>query len=355
MIEAISIQNFKSVEKLKLDLGRITVLIGANGSGKSNILEGIAMGAAAANNKLENEFLASRGIRVTAPQLMRSAFEKESTENNVFFQLFKNEILLAIILQHDNAFPFFPWTYSSFVEDLKPGTIIAATQGMGSFEENIKFDFLLYAPENNKIRNFSEEAQIQPLGIRGEGLFKLLTYLEEDEKEEIQKHLNLIDWFDGFEIPNNLGINEKRLQIKDRYIDDSFMHLIDQRSTNEGFLFLLFYLTLIVSKYTPKFFAIDNIDNSLNPALCSKLLKVMVELAKKYDKQIILSTHNPAILDGLDLEDEEQKLYVIRRNIQGATKARLVKKTKVKEGEEPIKLSEQFMRGYLGGLNKNTF
>lgn len=43
MIKTISIENYKSILKLKLDLGRINVFIGANGSGKSNILEAIAM------------------------------------------------------------------------------------------------------------------------------------------------------------------------------------------------------------------------------------------------------------------------------------------------------------------------
>ena len=40
MISEISIKNFKSIEDLSLPLGRVTVLIGENGSGKSNILEG---------------------------------------------------------------------------------------------------------------------------------------------------------------------------------------------------------------------------------------------------------------------------------------------------------------------------
>ena len=41
MIQEIRIKNFKSVQKLKLELGRVNVLIGANGCGKSNILEAI--------------------------------------------------------------------------------------------------------------------------------------------------------------------------------------------------------------------------------------------------------------------------------------------------------------------------
>ena len=76
MIRNVRVENYKSISTLALDLGRITVLIGANGSGKSNILEAIALASAAAQNKLDNEFLISRGIRVTETRFMRSAFGK---------------------------------------------------------------------------------------------------------------------------------------------------------------------------------------------------------------------------------------------------------------------------------------
>ena len=72
----VRVENYKSIPNLTLDLGRLTVLIGANGSGKSNILEAIALASAAAQNKLDNEFLISRGIRVTETRFMRSAFGK---------------------------------------------------------------------------------------------------------------------------------------------------------------------------------------------------------------------------------------------------------------------------------------
>ena len=57
MIRKVRVNNYKSIPGLALDLGRVTVLIGANGSGKSNILEAIALASAAAQNKLDNEFL----------------------------------------------------------------------------------------------------------------------------------------------------------------------------------------------------------------------------------------------------------------------------------------------------------
>ena len=116
---------------------------------------------------------------------------------------------------------------------------------------------------------------------------------------------------------------------------------------------MLFYFALFISDITPKFFAIDNIDASLNPRLCRRLMQELVELAKKQDKQVIFTTHNPAVLDGLDLDDEEQRLFVIYRNQLGHTKARRILKPKTIEGQEPVKLSEAFLRGYIGGLPKN--
>ena len=77
MIKSLHINNYKSLHDLTLDVGRFNVLIGENGCGKSNVLEAIALAGAAAADKLDNEFLVSRGIRVTEPQLMCSAFDNK--------------------------------------------------------------------------------------------------------------------------------------------------------------------------------------------------------------------------------------------------------------------------------------
>ena len=79
MISEIQIENFKSIAKLSLKPGSVTVLIGENGSGKSNILEAIAFAAAASADKLDNEFLVNRGIRVTEKGWMQSAFSPPVT------------------------------------------------------------------------------------------------------------------------------------------------------------------------------------------------------------------------------------------------------------------------------------
>jgi len=76
MISNITIENYKSIINVSLPLGRFNLLIGANGCGKTNILEGIALGAAASSDKLDYEYFANRGIRIVEPRFMLPAFEK---------------------------------------------------------------------------------------------------------------------------------------------------------------------------------------------------------------------------------------------------------------------------------------
>ena len=388
MLKEVKIENYKSIQKLKLELGRVTVLIGENGCGKSNILEAIALASAAADDKLDNEFLASRGIRVTEPRFMRSAFKIDNLDKEIKIDLTGNDQQqFSFVLQNDNS-PYSQWVSQNFLGDTETflknavKTIIQkyggedklrsiveeetelSEQQLSRFKKDIELfipilylhKFLIYSPENPALRTFEKEGQIQPLGINGEGLFKLLKVLNSDENQEqlneIKKKLQLIDWFQDFEAPPNLSSIQNSLQIKDRYLDPDLAYF-DQRSSNEGFLFLLFYFALFISDITPKFFAIDNIDASLNPRLCRRLMQELVELAKKHDKQVIFTTHNPAVLDGLDLEDDEQRLFVIHRNQLGHTKARRILKPEPLEGQEPVKLSEAFLRGYIGGLPKN--
>ena len=223
------------------------------------------------------------------------------------------------------------------------------------YEDLISLEnFLIYAPENLQLRNFQSETQVEPLGTHGEGLFRLLQVIAHEKPEHlkiIREKMQLMDWFEDLDIPTNLFATEKRLTIKDRFLAEDLAYF-DQRSANEGFLYLLFYITLFVSDYTPKFFAIDNLDNALNPKLCRKLMTILVELAKEFDKQVIFTTHNPAVLDGLNLNDDKQRLFIIQRNLDGHTKINRVKKKSELNGSS-VRLSEQFLRGYLGGLPKH--
>ena len=74
MIESFSVRTFKSLEDVTVDLGQVNVFIGANGSGKSNLLEAVGVLSAAADGRVDDQSLLSRGVRPGVPQLYKSAF-----------------------------------------------------------------------------------------------------------------------------------------------------------------------------------------------------------------------------------------------------------------------------------------
>ncbi len=403
VLETIRIENYKSIDKLVLPLGRVNVFIGENGAGKSNILEAIALAGAAQASKLDNEFLASRGIRVSAPELMRAAFDVGKSKDPIRVSLkaagrpeHKYEIT------NDNQ-PYSTWVNSAFGSDfvdfeqftlwlgdyiesiptkrqrlkavntirdqLVPaltGVQAGSTNPSGKVEFKFSLpepgkravdaggveEFIIYSPENSMLRMFEREGQIEPLGINGEGLLKLLSVLsrrkDKSAIESIKESLRLLNWFDDFKISKSQV--RGRLQIFDQFLDPSAPDF-DQRSANEGFLYLAFYFALFASDLTPRFFAIDNVDSSLNPKLCEALMRRLAALSKERDKQVILTTHNPAILDGLDLSDPEHRLFVISRASGGQTRVRRFEKKP--SDERPRRLSELFLSGALGGLPKH--
>lgn len=391
-IKSINIKNYKSIVDTTIQLGGFNVFIGANGCGKSNILEAIALGAAASDNKVHFEYFANRGIRITDPYLMFPRFSKDKIDKIIIslidsmgksssyyilsddndtsptkIKVLKDSDLNAEIKEkiNNNEIDLREWLSAIFqkqsdsqikVDNEYKNISIDIRQ---DFEHitimpiTILHSFLIYSLEESKLRQADASNRIYPLGNHGEGLFSYLKEISKRENavgffNELKENLSVFDWFDDIEIPNGQLSNEFNIVLKDSYLDET-LSAFDQRSTNEGFLYLLFYLTLIISDETPKFFAIENIDSSFNPKLCREVIKRLIVLAQKHGKQIIATTHNPSVLDGLDLNDDSVRLFTIRRGIDGDTKASRV----TLKDQLTIPLSEAWQRGYLGGLPDN--
>jgi predicted ATPase len=147
---------------------------------------------------------------------------------------------------------------------------------------------------------------------------------------------------------HKMGRSQSRLYFRDRFMRED-NDLFSAENANEGILHLLFHLAVFLSAETPRVFAVDNLETALNPQLCRLLVTSLAALAVEREKQAFVTTHNPAVLDGLDLHDDRQRLFIVSRDGDGHTKVkRLTAKPQLTEGK--YKLSELWMRGHLGGL-----
>ena len=190
----------------------------------------------------------------------------------------------------------------------------------------------------------------------------MIESFDKDERKKLEEYAYFIAWLSKIEIDKNdsnrLDGHKLDLSTSILYFRDKFMqkqnNLFSAENANEGVLHILFYLALFISKNTPKFFAIDNIETALNPELCRKLIEKLVLLSKESDKQVLITTHSPSVLDGLDLHDDEQRLFKVYRNKKGHTKIKRIQlKPNQQMNGQNLKLSELWMRNYIGAIPQN--
>jgi len=220
-------------------------------------------------------------------------------------------------------------------------------------------DFVIYTLNTEALRGIPE-FQKSKKGIYGETLDIIISELTNEERTELNEYLYTISWLQEFFIDERdelkqkgykLNYSKSLLYFKDKYMSRQ-NNVFSSENSNEGILHILFYLANIISSKTPKLFAIDNIETSLNPHLCQHLMLELCKLSKKHNKQILITTHNPAILDGLNLFDDEIRLFEVKRTDNGDTKTRRIAlKPEVKNSD--YKLSDLWTRGFLGAISEN--
>ncbi|MDV7393679.1 AAA family ATPase, partial [Arthrospira platensis SPKY1] len=206
-----------------------------------------------------------------------------------------------------------------------------------------------------------------PLGVSGgllaEGFASLREYLEgrgEEGEEILEQVLELIDWVADIQT-TSYGTNllspkvprtKLLLKFSDRFMNQSRNELTAY-DASEGALYVILAAVLCLLPQAPRLLAIDNLDQALNPRLLVRLISRLAGWLQDNDcdRQLLLTVHNPAALDGLDLLDSEVRLFVVERNSNGQTCIRRLTLTpELTQLNQQYPLSRLWIMGHLGAV-----
>ncbi len=122
---------------------------------------------------------------------------------------------------------------------------------------------------------------------------------------------------------------------------------------SEGALYVLFALVLALHPKSPRLFAVEHLDQNMHPRLARATVRLFCELMLKArpERQALLTTHNPLVLDGLDLRDDRIRLFTVERDATGATRVDRVPVSDemLRAIENGLSLSNLWVMGRLGG------
>lgn len=407
MLHRVKIEGFKSLSSAEVELGTANVFIGANGSGKSNILEAIGVVGAAAFRSVEPEALRYRGVRPGLPALYKSSFEKVSKEGaetkrrirrNIVFECTSGGALYRIGLDNPIATGVRPWNVLSETleeggrafltrsprgcnvraskppQKLSPPQIetavrVALQQLPESAEARSLVEalagFCIFSPTTPVLRGLSDDVARIPLGLSGSGLAVAVKELMKAGERQLgpfglDEVWDLIEWADDVvavppqqaSVSPAVSVGQSVLRFRDRFMKRG-RNTLSALDASEGALYVLFLLTLVAHEQAPRLFAVDNFDHALHPRLATRLTRMVVDqLLEDGTRQMLLTTHNPLLLDGLDLTDDRVRLFAVERNRFGATEVRRVTLTRelAAEGEKGLSLSRLWVMGRLGAV-----
>ena len=389
MIRQVEIRGFKSIYSATVELGKVNCFIGANGVGKSNLLEALGVLGAAANGVVDDESLLRRGVRAGLPRLYKSSFASDRTPAEIFISATSAaEAKYRVSLLNPLDSPEPAWSYKTEVlsdgqiqivsdgvrnqKNLNPKAGLAALQLVEIDRENPAAqlmqrlqDFAIYCPNTPTLRGILPDQQSRiPVGLSGgqlaEGFAALRKHLENQDQERLEEVLDLIDWVGNIEATSHSAtllspkVPRTKLILKftDRFMNRSRNELTAY-DASEGSLYLLFTAILCLLPQAPQTIAIDNLDQALNPRLLVRLISKLSGWLTSHtsDRQLLFTAHNPAALDGLELSNPEIRLFAVDRNSNGQTVIRRLTLTpNLIELNKTYPLSRLWLMGHLGAV-----
>ena len=404
MIERFSVKTFKSLEDVTVQLGQVNVFIGANGSGKSNLLEALGVLSAAANGKVDEQALLARGVRPGVPKLYKSAFPAQTGTRippHLRFEAHGSQAEYGVSLLNnledpdpEDLAPVWTFKTESWKENGNPlvGRSPASRQetnetpklnkerGLAALKvvevhegpalsllESLQ-SYVIFSPVTDVLREIMPETQPRtPVGLSGGNLLPAFHNLviQRYENERIgticEDVLGLIDWAkeikltSGVQQPlsSNKFSGKTTIGFYDRFMEQG-KNILSAREASEGALYALFLAVIAGHKDSPPLCAVDNADHSLNPRLARALMECLCRwyMAMEEPRQILLTTHNPLILDGLPLQDDRVRLFTVSRTSSGRTSIRrvVVDENLLERAERGWSLSRLWVMGHLGGV-----
>ncbi|MBG1265417.1 AAA family ATPase [Nostoc sp. WHI] len=365
MLKKLILENWKSFRYAELPLDPLTVLIGTNASGKSNVVEAlvflqrIARGenveAALAGDKTltsirgglewaalkpETQFTLNALVQgeddkadylyviqtqiVSEVKVIEEYIERQNLNEDHTIKYVENFTVKKIDLNTKSGMKE-AGTYFDF-KDIVSNHIYLSTDEDGRliFEKELQKryfplkikaincvvstlkEILILNPIPSKMREYSRLSDT--LESDASNIAGVLAALSEEHKTEVESTLSnyIKDFPEG-------DIQKLWAEKVGRFGTDAMLYCqeewkpghiteIDAKTMSDGTLRFIAILTALLTRPEGSQLVIEEIDNGLHPSRAELLVRTLREIGSKRKIDILLTTHNPALLDALGPE-----------------------------------------------------
>ena len=340
-LDWITVKGFRSIACVeKLELKPINVLIGANGAGKSNLVNVFSLlGALSKGQERLNEYVARSGGADRNLHFGSKTTQKMHIELSFDDGMERHEVHLAAT--GDDRLP-------AVSESIGGEAAARFKGGMARLRARLDRWRVYHFHDTGNGARILRNAYLNDnrfLRADGENIAPFLYLLREKEPqsyERIEKTFRLVAPFFGEFCLEPLAQNEQMIRLgwRHRGSDEYF----DISTLSDGSLRFLALATLLLqpARFRPSLILLDEPELGLHPyaieILCSLIRSASVET------QVILATQSPYLVDQFEPED----VLVVDR-VDGASQFRRLSTQELKVWLEDYRLGDLWLKNELGG------
>ncbi|MDE0142439.1 MAG: AAA family ATPase [Caldilineaceae bacterium] len=342
-IESLNIKNYRCFRDIELNnLTRMTIVVGANGSGKSSLFDVFTFLKDALTQNVATAVARRGGYRELLSRGQTGPIEivvkfRESGGRLATYRLIVNQesgraVVEREVLSYRRGQYGKPWHFVDFsrgegmaitnesvygmegvveqrAEYKLDDPSILAIKGLGQFREfKVVSDFRSMI-ENWHISDFhiadarpsAEVGYAEHLSTRGDNVALVAQYLYENHPQQFNKVLMAMRQ----RVPGVSDVEAKptedgRLVL--RFQDGSFQDPFIARYVSDGTIKMFAYLVLLYDPNPHPLLAVEEPENQLYPALMRELVEEFYDYAQR-GGQVFVSTHSPDFLNGAELDE----------------------------------------------------
>jgi AAA15 family ATPase/GTPase len=360
MLKRVSIQNFKSLKDVTLNLQKINLLIGPNNSGKTNFLKALELiGHDKKTKKHDRSQLSFKKqydnkieIKLSWPSdredfdckmakfyfdgsdlIDENGYYSESNEGSIF------DLRVSI--------PEFKYTNLDTAKIYKPDPNKLDKPGPVG-----RGDFTVAADVSNLIAFFDRIRDEYPATfaqIKAD-LAKCVPEFTEINFQNVESTDELVKQF-GDKTFKRIGLTDGR---------QNTIYWADELS--EGTLYFIALLCIINQPNPPKLLLLEEPEKGIHPRRIFEVIQFIFRLAEEKDVQVIMTTHSPIVVDMF--KDMPESVFIFDKDEEGATHVKNLQRDIIEPETEKSRalniepphyldsLGDAWTVGFLGGVPK---
>lgn len=340
-VSEVYVQNYKSIGEVYATLAPFTALVGPNGAGKSNFIDCLAFVQECLSGSVELAFKNRGGIAAVRRRSgghpthigvrLGLVLDEELTAEYAFriaarprerFSVARERCVVRRLMAPDVGFDVRHGEFSQPIPDIRPkisADRLALFAASATEEFRPVYDFLtsmrFYSVEPGRLRELQDPDPGEALKRDGSNAAAVLKRLAEaDGKggryDRVCRLLSKV--VDGLERVEYRAVGQKETVEFRQDVGLKHPWRFAPLSMSDGTLRVLGLLLAVYQPGAQSLVAIEEPEATVHPAVSELVVQVLLDAAE--DRQVLVTTHSPDILDYKELGDTQLRAVITERN-----------------------------------------